>query len=513
MTTAAAIQDPAEIAPQDPPVDLTQPQPPKTHEAENETDHQIRLMIARRKPTGDPAVAKPQNPAPVPVTEPAQSAEPTPDVGDLLAGALKFRPAKKAAVVEKPKDIPKEEKATTEAPKEEPKTVVRKRAQPVAIDPVKVATAAATAATAEAVKAFGKKEAAAPDAAQDLSEPDRLEYEVVQFMASTDPRFKGADQTFLANVKKAEKYAESWETRNPGKLFNPEDDEHNEFFGSIKQPYSPQELRRAEARMEARSETAKATAKQDEKTRDQLRNLESENARLKLAPQITSTLQQTIQHMATSLGDDVVASLRAGGPKKLQEDDPIADGELTAAIKSVSPIVQAIVEIEFSDGQVEYNDRNPAHVAYANLLAQKEADFAGVDDGQGRTCVSRAEYQQMSPAQRNSHFFLTPQNIIAELASDEVEATKGRIESERNRVKKIAERMGYAPKAATNGSGGATVATTPKKDPPKELGSTTAIKPASPASSTGAKIDVKDPTPSTQTDVILEKVGGILFGR
>lgn len=495
--------------------DLTQPQAPRALDIENEADHQIRLMIARRKPgvaADEPKVeVKDVTPA---VTPPAVSA----DVGDLLADALKFRPSKKPdAKVDKPDATPAKKDETPATDPKEGKTVVRRKVQPVAVDPAKVAAAAATAATAEAVKAMGGRgrgdAEAHADPALGLPESDRMEFEVVKFMADTDPKFKGADAIFLSNIKKTERYAESWEARNPGKAFDPEDDEHNEFFASVKQPYSPQELRRAEARMEARSEAAKASAKQDEKTREKLSTLESENARLKLAPTLQSTLQQAIGQLATSLGDDVVASLRAGGPQKLQEDDPVVEEKLREAINAVSPVVQAIVEIESSDGLIEFDAKNPSHAAYADLLAQKEAEFAGVVDERGRACVSRSEYMQMSQAQRAGYFFLTPQNIIAELVNDQVEATKTRIDSERNRIAKAAERMGYTKTAATNGAPSAAQATTPKKDLPKDLGSPTAIKPVSPSSTTGAKIDVKDPAPGTKTDQILEKVGGILFGR
>jgi hypothetical protein len=318
---------------------------------------------------------------------------------------------------------------------------------------------------------------------------------------------------FLANLEKSDKYAQAWEARNPGKPFDPEDDEHNEFFASIKQPYTPQELRRAEASMVARAETERVAATRDEKTSAELKEIKSENARLKLAPKVNSTMAQAIGFMANQMGDDIVSILNSGGAQKLQEVDPEADSAIREAIGDVSPLIQAIVEIEESGGTVEYDKKNPAHRRYFEILAAKEEEYAGAVDERGRSCVSRAEYAQMSPAQRAQHYFLTPENIIAEVVSEQAQKTKQRIDEERNRIRKAAERMGFVPAKAAAANGNAAHAATPAKDPPKDLGTPAPIKPVSPSAGSGVKIDVKEPNPPTSVDAILNKVSGVLFGR
>ena len=499
--------------PATPPRDLTKPQIPQPPSLEDDADHQIKLMISRRnKP-------KVEEPKPGETTSPAVTPEApvVPRLGALLAKTLKFRePKPEAAKSEAEKPEPESEKPAAEVEPEKPKkTVVKSRPASAPVNAVKIAADAAAAATRDVLKTITdrrEKHEPGPDPARDLRPDDAYEYEVAKFMAESDPRFKGADKSFLDSVRQSEKYAARWETQNPGKTFNPEDEEHEEFFSSVQRPYQPHELEQAKMEMVAQRVAEKRFSKREAELQKTIDNLKKDSVQKDLAPKITGIMRSAAGVIAKAVDEEAFKTLSTGGFGKLKEEDPIMADVITAAINELSPTIEALVQLDDPKSPIEYDENNPTHVEIFKFLAEKEQEYEGsVIDG--RTCVTREDYRNMTPSQRSRSFFLTTDNLIAELVAIGAERVGKQVEAGKAHLEKLAARLGYVKQPSSNGAGeSAQVTSKPNtlpSDPPKPA----VEKPVSPAAVSGAKVGDKATTPKGGYEETFDKAVNILFGR
>lgn len=521
MPTEPAVIPPASteqaVAPAEKPAfdPFADPKPRSlAEEMESDPNHQMALMIAKRKTRAPKAEETTETPAAEKPTSPPD-APPKPELGTLLSKALKFRDPKPIMTAAEDGSTQAKEGAPPSGedpkpatpPPAEKKTVVKKaKAPPAPVDPIQVATAVATASMRELAQSMRPEPAKDHDASADLDEKERYEYEVAKFLSETDPKFKGADKKFIENFKAAEKYAAKWEAANPGKEFNPEDDEHDDFFGGVRQAYSATDLERAKARMAARE----VVATESEATNRKIQELEEENSRLSVTPKAAAMSISAARVIAKAMGDDVAATLFEQGPDKLAEDHPEAAEAMMVAMTTIGPMIEAILQIEAPKGK--YDPKNQHHVAYAKLMEEKEAEYAG-QELDGKTIVTRRQYAAMSPAVRQSHTYLSADNLIAELVDTESQKALQRVESERNRIAKMAERMGYV--KAPNGAAAKpkSQATPAKESPPAGATNGTTVKPVSPSAGNGAKVGETASRPSGGYSGVLEKAASVLFPR
>lgn len=510
---------PEPVAPQEtPPIDPLAPQPFPQMSPESDADHLLKQMISRRrKPpaASDAGIVPPASaveaPAPIKVEEPkAEEPKPTPaGFNDAIAGVLKFKPAPKK------KEEPKaEEPAATQVqepqqPEAPPKTIVAKKRVAVTPAPPDI-TQITTAATTAAVRALQSSHSKPADAVlkpEDALKPeDRHEYEVAKSMAETNPKFKDAPRLILDHVKKSESYADRWLVQNPGRQFDPDDEEHNDFYDGLQKPWSDHEFRTAEIEMAAERVAAKRTSAQE----NRLRELEKDNARVELGGIVQRTFEAAAGHMATEL--KVVDRLKAAGDfDKFRDEDPITADAMASALGPIQPLIEAIVQIDDPKGRFPIDERNPAHQAWIQLLTEKEAQYAGVESQDGKMFATRIAFREMNPAQRARHWYLTPDHLVSEVVQEAVATASERLKTEKEKQKKIALSLGYvlAPEqaaaaaraAATNGAAG-TGHVQPQPG---------ATKPVSPSVGSGAKIDTKGTSTPTGRAATLAAMGDILF--
>lgn len=514
-TTTTTTEQPKETTPQLIPGSPS-PQIPAA-DPMSDPNNQLAALIAKRKqkPQGEDGKAeeKPDKPAAKPI-------------GDIISAALKFRQkdskpaddkpaadadadkkveAKKADATQTDEPGSEDGKASDAAPKKG-----RKKAAPT-IDPAKIASDAAAAAATAAVRAIQPQPAKQVQDPSDalsetLSEEDRAQYEVAKFLAENSPKHKGADKVFLSNIQKVDDYQSRWQAQNPGKAFNPEDEEHSEFYNSMKQPWSDHEFRRAEIQMEA----AKIAEEKFGVTKGKMQTMEQETARVELAPLVDQTTTAAVGVMAKALGPDVLQSLTEGGWEGYAKVDPVAAPALAGAVSEIRPILETIIQMDDPKGRIAYDSKNQRHQQWAAFLMAKEDQMAGMQDQQGRTFATRAEYSRMSEPQRSRHWYLTADDLASELVNDAVDAVKKRISSERERVEKLAEAMGFTRQAASKPA-----SQTPKKQESKPApdDASSAAKPVSPSSGSSASVDIKGDPSGTATSKVLAATSKILFNR
>lgn len=483
------------------------PQPPAPARIEDDPNHLLARMIEKRGEKKKPAEGSENGKPPANPEPNDKPAETKPDLGDLIHKTLGFRAKSK----EKPTEQPA---ATAKAPQdgkeEKPKSIVTKRkpAAPVP-DPVSIATAAATA----AVKAVSSERPPSrtepvPDKEPELKNEDRHEYEVARYLGESNPKYKGAEKIVLEHVRKAESYAERWEKENPGKVFDPDDDEHNEFYAALEKPWSDHEFRMAETEMAAE----RVAARKERGSQAKIEELTRQTARQELKPIASQTFQAVAVELAKGVGQDVLDKISKHSFDKLMEDDPITATEIARALEPLPAIIETIIELDDPKGRIPFDPKNPLHSTWNNLVLEKERQYAGVRDDSGRLFATRSEMVNLSPAERKGRFYLTADNLVAELVADATETVKERITAERARQEKIAISLGYV-KPGQKPDGAAVSDASNGKPSSIAAATDNPAKPVSPSDNGSPRIDTPASGPKGPAEKALAATAGILFAR
>jgi hypothetical protein len=480
----------------------------------------MRQMIANRgKKKGDETETKTEKIVETPKkTEEKAETKPSSNLGGLIAEALKFRSDKPKTPTEEPKKTAEPAKAEDKKPelaKETPKTVVSKRkAEPAPPDPMRIASEAAAAAVKEAIGAMspraGVEKTATETRVDQLPDEFRHDYEVAKHLAATNLKYKGAEQEILNEVARTEEYARRWEDQNPGKAYNPKDAEHNEFYDAQVKPWSDYEFRAAERAMEAAPIDARHSAEIDAK----LKKLEEENAKHQLSQVVGQTVNFVAIALARAVDEAAHGVIMKQGYNKLEESDPLTAEELVRTLNVLSPRIETAIQLDDPKGRIPFDPKNNAqHAQWLKFLFKKEHEFSGQRDAEGRLFATRNEFAKLPDAQREGRFYLTADHLVSEMVVDAAEEAKASIEQERERMKKMAARLGYVPAEQKNGEPSKSVASTEPKLKAPETPSPDVSKPVSPSVGGGAKIDTQGEPKQTQVQNLLTATGNILFGR
>lgn len=475
-------------------------------------------------PATPPAPAKPTETPPAPVTgAPATPPTPPPEpakLTDLLSKSLRFgtrgapKPDPAAPVtpaVPATPATPAPDFAPPTAPVTQPvpaKKKAVKRAAP-AVDPAAIASAAATAATEAAVRAMTRVAPPAPTPTDDLTDGDRRDYEIAEHLAKIDPRFKDAPKVILDQVRQADDYAQNWSTANPGKVFNPEDEEHDNFFAQMQRPWTDSEFRRAEVKLEARKEIEEMSRASDQR----LSVVEEDSARRELAPAVDQHFSNAALQTAKMVGDDIHQALSTGGWDALHKKDPVMAKVLGTALQQMHPFVEAAIQIDDPRQRIRIDPNNPAHQQWNKVVQVGEAELVGQTNEQGQKFARRADWVRMTPAQQAGHWYLTADMMIQgamEYAADEVK----KISAEQTEYLKSLGYVRQEPAAAPVAGAANGTPATPTPAPAPTIGVPAGgNKPVSPTVGSGAKIDDTGGAPKTGDAALMQQISGILFRR
>ena len=305
-----------------------------------------------------------------------------------------------------------------------------------------------------------------------------------------------------------EQYIKRWEQNNPGKAFDRDDEDHDEFYQKLQKPWSDDEYENAKLDMAAERVLARRQAQEAPK----LQKLESENARLALQPIIDRTYTSVAAELARTVDEAAHGTIVKEGFDKLAENDPITAEALAQTITELRPFIETAIHIDDPNGRVPFDKDNEHHQAWLEFLNEKEAQFAGAEYD-GKQFATRREYAAMTKPQRARHWYLTVDLLVSEMVKDAAAEVTKSIEAQKNRTKKIAESMGYVPKAASNGSHAASPP--PQKPaPPAPLPPNPGPpKPDSPTAGGGAKIEQPGVGGDRVNQGLLAATGKILFSR
>jgi len=504
---------------------------------EDDPNHKMSVMLSRRtKKTeakegekGNETEAKTEKTAETTAKDGEKTeTKPLSGLADLLSQNLKFRAKDGTKTTEKAKEEvkteAKEEKTETNAAKTETKdqktVVTKKKVEPTTADHMRImgetAAAAASAAVTAAMPKVSTQQTKSESPEDSLQDDYKRDYEIAKHLATIDARYKDAPQKILAEHARVEDYARRWEQANPGKVFDPAGEDHNEFYASIERPWSDDEFVDARADMIAERKAAQKVSKLEEKQKA----IEEREAKRELSGAAAQTVNTVAMLLAKNV-DETAHELIVKDPQgfaKLQDNDPITADALVEALNALAPRIETAVLVDDPQQRISFDHKNNRdHKEWLDYLYDKEAQYAGQADDRGRIFASRNEFVKLPPAQQARRWYLTADHLISEMVADKVIEVKDRIQKERERGKKVAAALGYVPKESKNGEttkeaqkSDVTKTTETKKE---ETTTTTDTKPVSPSVGSGAKIDTQGEGKKTPFDDLWGKTGKILFGR
>lgn len=409
-----------------------------------------------------------------------------------------------------PAAAPSAAPTTPPAPEPAKKPAKGKKTPPV--DAAAIAREAATAATEAAMRTMRPAEPALADDRAflaDMADEDRRDYEIAEHLAKIDPRYANAPAIVKGLVQQAEDYAARWENANPGKTFNPSDEEHDEFYATQARPWSEAEF--DDARVDMLAE--KKAQQRDAQHKEAMASTQADVAHMELAPTVSKHFNDATLDIAKLVGDDVHQALTTGGWDALHQKDPIQSRVLAATLQELHPFVEAAIELDDPRGRIRNDPKNPAHAQWNMVVNAGESRLTGVRLEDGRLFARREDYAKMTPAQQRQHWYLDTSMIIRGALDYAAEQVKTITESQRELLKQ----MGFVRQDTPPSSNGQpTRAPAPTPAPatsPPPAPAPSVDKPASPTVGGGAKIDDTGAGPKSKEGQLIQLISGQAFKR
>jgi len=406
-------------------------------------------------------------------------------VGEFLDGVA---PETKPGA--KPASKPAAGKPAGQKPPAKPKAAPRAATPPPAPTATEIATATAKAVT-EALRPPAPAGPATPPPVE-LDKTDTRTFTVLQHLEKTNPtEYKGVADKFRAAQVKSYAYQEKWEKDNPGRDFDPESPEHEDFRKSVEVPFDQDDFEEARVALAAERIVA-----------ERMKPLNQRQAEVDRAEALRQAQPVIAQHIGTSrksfwgmMGDEfkeVVTDAGAVDGEKLKalvESDPINGIRLQSAValdKEVPEIVKLL------------NDLAPVakptdavygiHKAINDFGFRVEQSIAAEApenqlDGRGRPFLPTAKYYALPANQRESYWTLTPEVLIPLRAKHWADQAAAGVAAKQTEFDAMLRARGITPPARPQAAA-APAARNGGTAPPPEPDDEPSGKPASP--STGA---------------------------
>lgn len=360
----------------------------------------------------------------------------------------KKTPAKEPKTEAKPdlKGEPKDEK--------KPKPQAKVPTAPTAPDYEKIAEASARG-VAQALQKKDeptKGEETNPYAHLDAKEQRTLK--VLEHLQETAPdRYKDVAKKYAESLAKVAAYQAAWEKENPGKEFDPEAEEHNEFFNKVEVKWEDDDYTEALADLKA---TEKVTKVREELTAKDAAAKE-EQRKAGLVPTVYAEQKRVGKTLFSAIGD---------GFENIIGDDLKVNQEALAKLRAEDPIIAEFVigqaghlealaseTAKLFNGMSQYNPENPQPihrdiVEFAIEAERVMSEQAPEDqlDGQGRKFLTNQQYA--AERQKNSNidkqfWTYTAEELNDLRAAQAIKATKQAIKQREEALAKSAAKRGF----------------------------------------------------------------------
>ena len=248
-----------------------------------------------------------------------------------------------------------------------------------------------------------------PPAQQNVTPEDAAELEIfarMEELKTVPAGFAGRMRAFMLSVYP---YQSAWEAKNQDRVFNPEDDEHEEFFKN--QPdYAQSDYDAAKLDIEVDRRMEKKFAERVKPELDQLKQEREQKvkqqAMAEAAPAIEAQLHARTLSLFNKVNSDYVRHISPDGKrvdfseesaKRFQEAQPFASDVLQPMV--MEQLLPVIVELERSAVPKAEYQIVPSVAGYIqSLVAKYEAQMSKKPESErnrnGRTWITLAERNQ-----------------------------------------------------------------------------------------------------------------------
>jgi hypothetical protein len=363
----------------------------------------------------------------------------------------------------------------------------------------------------------------------ELSEEDKKDLPVLQYLERTNPKkYGGLVAATMKYFKDHYEYAQGWLEANPGKDYNPDDEEHAGWIAEHQPPnVSREEI--DDARVDMRVE-----AKFNAEIKPKFDQQEAERAFQASLPTIAGEVDNAVKMLVRGVDPALADLLKDASGKevlsdatiaKVDEADPIAKEIMDKIVgEELEPMILELGKTVNIPGYKLTPGRNPVHAQISNFVAEKEAQlrkapqheqvldgkrwvsldeyarlFKGIQNGRGN-----ADEKAQAVADLDRSVWCLDDQMIKELMVDYcIIKAKGLIAKEDARAQKK-----YGTTRKAGGTAPATTAAQPPQPPPPSGG-----KPR-PPSLGGQSVDVTTQNPSGGTQkTFSQEATDVMFSR
>lgn len=345
-----------------------------------------------------------------------------------------------AEVTEQKPESDKKSKAkekAKEAPSVEEKPKGRRRKEQE-VDPIAIAEATGREIAREMAREKAPVEAKETEVELELPKEFERDVQVFDEMAKLNPKEYGDIRKKLAKYAKAEDdYRTKWEDDHQGEEFDPDSDEHNEFYERIKPEFDQRDFDQAkESLIEQR-----VAARAEERVRQEMqREFEQRERAGQVRPEIEREMVGLMGQMLTEADPDNAELAKDWASiQSLDEKNPLLADVMVQVHNDVRPVLEATVRL--FRGIDKADDQNPVHQRVFGLITEAEQQVGRLPlkdryDDEGRLFATQEAYQKMSQTERQRHWYVGENELSALVKGRAVSQTKALYERERQRLER-----------------------------------------------------------------------------
>lgn len=283
-----------------------------------------------------------------------------------------------------------------------------------------------------------------PQYADDAEVLAKLEESNPKKYAGLKRRLIEADQSEIA-------YKQAWQKENPGKRFDPEAEEHADFYAGINVAVDPRDLKLAERKL-VEDKAQRAAIETVQKEQRALRAAES----VKRIPSLAnSALLGAIAGAAKEVSGIEIDPAKPESVNAIDESDPLLSRVIVTTAGQYRAEIAAAIAID--EGLTEYNPQDPNHARIAKIthgihnqiMTQPESKRFRVDGGIKRQYVPPNEFSRLPEEKRKFAWTITAADVVSVLQE---QAKRDIVESYNAWVGAASKRSGDT-KTSQNGSG------------------------------------------------------------
>ena len=322
-----------------------------------------------------------------------------------------------------------------EAPK---KRLRRKEPAPSMADMAKLAGQAA----AEAIRESDRVSKELPEEVESvqLDDDDQGTYDVFDQMEKVNPdKYKGIKGKFANFVDASKSYQKEWISNNPDEAFDPESDEHVDFYAKNEPKYTQSDFKKAEKRVDM----ADVLGEVEKKYQDRIEELEDRiSRRTESQPKAKDSAEGAIKEMVAQVSPDMEKVINEKGLEEAEKSDPLVFDKISGAADTLSTMVYEIEQNQSKHGTFAPNSRNETHKVVADFVKGREQYVKSLPSDQqvwnGKRFATNSEYNRMPQGDRDKHWTMDSSLLKNELIKTISESVNSEIEQSR----KMLERYG-----------------------------------------------------------------------